>query len=105
MVPRFFTSSSRVMPTPESSMVSVFAAASGRRRISSVLSVAQQLGLGVAAEAQLVQGVGGVGHQLAQEDVRVAVERVDDQLEQLVHLGLELELLGGSGRRHGISSG
>lgn len=40
-------------------------------------------------EAQLVAGIGCVGNQLAQEDVAVAVERVDHQIEQLLDLGLE----------------
>ena len=40
-------------------------------------------------EAQLVAGVGGVGDQLAQEDVTVAVEGVDHQIKQLLDLGLE----------------
>ena len=42
-------------------------------------------------EAQLVGGVRGVGDELAQEDLRVAVQRVDHQLQELLHLGLESE--------------
>ncbi|KUG28721.1 hypothetical protein ASZ90_001417 [hydrocarbon metagenome] len=52
-------------------------------------------------EAQLVQGVGGVGHELAQKDLAVGVDGVGDDLQQLAYLGLEL--MGGtrSGVRHG----
>jgi hypothetical protein len=41
-------------------------------------------------EADLVEGVGGVRDQLAQEDVLMRVERVDHQVQQLADLGLEL---------------
>src|SRR5690606_2696058 len=44
-------------------------------------------------EAQLVGGVGGVGDQLAQEDIPVAVEGVNHQVQKLLHLGLELQSL------------
>jgi len=40
-------------------------------------------------EAQLVAGVGGVGHQLAQENLLVAVQGVDHQLQQLFYFSLE----------------
>jgi hypothetical protein len=39
--------------------------------------------------AQLVERVGGVRNELAQEDLRMRVERVDDQLQQLTDFGLE----------------
>jgi hypothetical protein len=42
-------------------------------------------------EAQLVAGVRGIGDQLAQEDLLVAVERVHHQVQQLLHLGLEAQ--------------
>ena len=42
-------------------------------------------------EAQLVAGVGGVGDQCAEEDLRVGIERVGDEVQQLRHLGLEGE--------------
>ena len=45
-------------------------------------------------EAQLVAGVRGVGDQLAQEDLAVAVQRVDHQVQQLLDLRLEAERLG-----------
>ena len=47
-------------------------------------------GLGQRAEAQLVERVGGVRDQLAEEDLLVRVERVDDEAEDLGDLGLEL---------------
>src|SRR5690606_22196248 len=40
------------------------------------------------------EGVARVADQLAQEDLFVAVQRVDDDREDLVDLGLERELLG-----------
>src|SRR2546430_14160080 len=40
-------------------------------------------------EAQPIAGVGGIGEQLAQEDLPVAVEGMDHELQQLAHLGLE----------------
>ena len=39
--------------------------------------------------AELVEGVGGVGDELAQEDLRMRVEGVDDELQQLTDFGLE----------------
>jgi hypothetical protein len=47
--------------------------------------------------AQLLERVGGVGHQLADEDFLLRVERVDDDIEQLLDLGLELEFLRSGG--------
>ncbi len=40
-------------------------------------------------EAQLVRRVGRIGDELAQEDLGMAVQRMDHQLQQLLHLGLE----------------
>ena len=45
-------------------------------------------------EPHLVEGVGGVGDELAQEDVLVRVKRVDHEVQQLADLGLELVALG-----------
>ena len=50
--------------------------------------------LGQRLETQPVEGVGGVGDQLAEEDLLVGVEGVDHQAEQLPGLGLEAEGLG-----------
>ncbi|MEA3219044.1 MAG: hypothetical protein OZX49_00122 [Immundisolibacter sp.] len=57
-----------------------------------------QRGVAVALEAQLVERVGGVGDQLAQENLAVAVQAVDHQLEQLTGFGGEAE---GFGLGHG----
>ena len=46
-----------------------------------------------------------VGDQLAEEDLLLGVERVNDDVHELVHVGLELELLAillGGSRRRGI---
>ena len=64
-----------------------------------------RVGQGGAAglqEAQLVQGVGGVGHQLAQKDFAVGVDGVGDDLQQLGDL--RLELAGALFRGHVCSS-
>ena len=51
----------------------------------------EQLRLGQRLEAQLVHRIGGVGDQLAQEDFLVRVQRMDHQVQQLLHLGLEAQ--------------
>ena len=43
--------------------------------------------VGQGLEAAPVDGVGGVGHQLAQEDLALGVEGVDDQVQGAPHLG------------------
>ena len=48
-------------------------------------------------EAQPIDGVRGVGNQLAQKDLPIRVEGVDHQLEQLAGFGLEAKRLGGLG--------
>ena len=47
--------------------------------------------LGERFEPELVAGVRGVRHQLAQEDFFVAVQRMHHQVQQLLHLGLKAE--------------
>ena len=42
-------------------------------------------------ETQLVAGVGSVGNQLAQENLLVAVQGVNHQLQQLLYFGLETQ--------------
>src|SRR6185312_12784834 len=54
----------------------------------------QESGLGDRLEAQLVAGVGGVGDQLAQEDLLVRVQRVGDQAQDLGNFGFELASFG-----------
>src|SRR5690606_35215540 len=57
----------------------------------------QQLRLRDGFEAQLVAGVGGVGDQLAQEDLLVRVQRMRDQMQDLGDFGFELAGFGGGG--------
>ena len=59
--------------------------------------VLQQVRLTQGLEAQPVVGVGGVGDQFAQEDLLVAVQGVHHEVQQLLHLGFEIE--GGRFRR------
>ena len=51
--------------------------------------------VGQRFKAKLVCSVRGVGYQLPQEDLLVAVQRVDHQLQELLHLGLESQRLPG----------
>jgi len=54
------------------------------------LGVGVELGLvGKTLIANLVQGIRGVGNHFSQEDFLVAVERVNDQAQQLIDFGLE----------------
>jgi hypothetical protein len=55
--------------------------------------VGQQVRRCEGLESQLVGGVGGVGNQLAEEDFLVAVQRMDHEMQQLPHLGLEPQCL------------
>jgi len=50
--------------------------------------------VGEGAETQLVESVGRVGDELAEEDLLVAIERVDDEVENLRDFGLERVRLG-----------
>ena len=52
-------------------------------------------------EAELVDRIGGVGDQLAQEDLPVRIQGVDHQLQELLRLGLKAEGFGGAGFGHG----
>ena len=68
MVPSASISSSRLMPMPLSSKVSVLVVRDRSRCVIARLGVvAEQLGLGERLVAQLLAGVGGVGDQLAQK--------------------------------------
>ena len=49
----------------------------------------QQRGVGQRLEAQPVGGIGGIGDQLPEKDLPVAVEGVDHEVQQFLHLGLE----------------
>ncbi len=59
-----------------------------------------QRGIRESFEAELVERVGRIRDQLSQEDLLVAVERMDHQVEELLRLGLEFVLL--CGRGHGL---
>ena len=48
--------------------------------------------VGQGEVTQLVECVGGVGDELAQEYLRMRVERVDDELEELIDFGLKFAL-------------
>jgi hypothetical protein len=63
----------------------------------------QQRLVGQRLEAQLVAGIRGVGYQFAQENLLVAVQRVDHQLQQLFDLGLKTQRLFLGGLGHGGS--
>src|SRR5439155_23105711 len=56
-----------------------------------VLVVFEQLFVLERVELDLVDGVAGVGDQLAQEDFAVGVERVGDEVQELLQFGLEFE--------------
>ena len=51
-----------------------------------------EVGVGQRLEAAAVHGVGGVGHQLAQENFALRVERVDHEIEQAADLGAKCML-------------
>ena len=87
------------MPMPLSAMVSVLAALSGVMVILRSGSPSSSSGCGNRLVAQLVERIGGVGDQLAQEDVAVGIDRMHHEMQELGHLGLELVRLGpiGSG--------
>ncbi len=57
----------------------------------------EHVAIGQHLELQAVQGVGGVGDQLAQEDLAVGVERVDQDMQQLPDFGAETERFGAGG--------
>ena len=93
-VPRLSISSCRSMPMPVSATVSVPAAVSGVMRIASAPPSASSVGLGDRLVAQPVAGVGGVGNQLAQENVGLGIDRMHHQAQQLGHFGLKRMGLG-----------
>ncbi len=89
MVPRLAIASSRLMPMPLSRDGH---RGSGGVRIDADREfrvLREQLRLRDRSETQPVAGIGGVGDQLTQEDLPVAVERVDHELQELTHFGLE----------------
>src|SRR3989304_3192547 len=66
--------------------------------------VFKQILRGQRLEAQLVAGIRRVRNQLAQEDLLVAVQRVDHEIEQLLDLGLKSERLLAGRAFHYITS-
>ena len=82
---------------PLSETVIVRACAVVARRESQIRIVLEQRRVGDRLEPQLVAGVGGVRDQLAQENLLVAVQGVDHQVQELFDLGLEAERFLGGG--------
>lgn len=58
-----------------------------------VETVVEDFLFGELSVPQLFERVGGIRHQLTDEDFLLGVEGMDDDIEQLLDLGLELELL------------
>ena len=69
MVPSASTISSRLMPMPLSSTVEALVVRIERDGDARLRVLAEELRLGDRLVAQLLAGIGGVGDQLAQEDV------------------------------------
>ena len=64
----------------------------------------EQVGVRERFEAQLVRSIGGIGGQLTEKDLLVAVQRMDHQVEKLANLGLEAECFPGTGATHALLS-
>ena len=62
------------------------------RQINAVADERLVLVVDESEMTQLVEGVGGVGDKFAEEDLRVRVKRMYDQLEELAYFSLELLL-------------
>ena len=88
-VPRLSISSWRSMPMPVSAIVERAGCLVGHEADRELVGAGQEIGLGDRLVAQLVAGVGGVGDELAQEDVRLGVDRVNHQVQELGDLRLE----------------
>jgi len=52
--------------------------------------LAQDAGIGLGAEPDLVDGVRGIRDELSEEDLGVRVQGVDDELQDLLYFRLEL---------------
>jgi hypothetical protein len=74
------------------------------RRIDAIPNERPVLVVGEAEVTQLVERVRGVGDELAEEDLRVRIERMDDQLEELGDFGLKF-LLGHNLDNYGQKGG
>ena len=89
IVPSASTSSSRLMPTPLSLKadrlgVGIDGDLNGERPAG-----LDQLGLGDRLVAQLLARVGGVGDELANENVAIRVDGMDHEMQQPRNVGLE----------------
>ncbi len=51
----------------------------------------KQLRIGQRFETQFVGCIGGIGNQLPQEDFLVGIQRMNHQVKQLLHFGLEAQ--------------
>ena len=95
--------SSRVMPTPLSETVSVLASGIDRDLDRERRAVLDQFGPGDRLVAQLLAGVGGVGDELADENLAVGIDRMDHEMQQARNVGLEaLRGRGFAGRGLGV---
>ena len=99
------TRSSRVMPMPVSSMTSVLDAGSPLIRIFISPSAAMTSGFATDVNRSLSSASEAFGHELAEEHVSVAVQGVDDEVEEAVDLGLVLVRLAARGLLLGGSLG
>jgi len=93
MVPRFSTSSSWFMPTPLSIDGQGAGGLVGGQDDPEIGVLTGQLGLRQRGVAQPVAGIRGIGDELAQEDLLLAVERMRDDIQQAADLRLEASLL------------
>ncbi len=66
--------------------------------------VTEQLRASERLETQLVSRIGSIRDQLAKKNLRIAVERVDHQLQKLTDLGLETQRLPFGFLSHGLNS-
>ena len=83
------------MPTPLSSTVSRLSVDQERE---ARLRIAPEQGwISDRLEAEPLAGIGGVGDQLAQENVPIRVDRVDHELQQLGDVSFETAALRGDG--------
>ena len=105
MVPSASTNSSRLMPMPLSSTASSRLSASIAMRDARLRIVGEEGGRGDGLVAQPLAGVGGVGDELAEEDVLVGIDRVHHQVQQPRDVGFEDAAfrlgIGGRGSRVG----
>ena len=93
MVPSPAVRSSRVIPTPLSDTVSVFVSGS-RATVMTKGRALGEFGPGDRLVAQLLAGVGGIGDELADENVALGIDGMNHQMQQARNVGLEALGLG-----------